>query len=318
MNENILELHELDELKATYNLMDERLDGQEIVSDEQLREAMYRKFADIRQNAKEALIWGDLIFVPILAWWVWTYSRLTLLGMIILGVYWVASLIFRFFILRRTKKEDYGSYDLKTLVEKESGYTKNVKYFGITTVIFLFVFFLQMFIGIDGKAVLIFVVLALILMTPVLIRWLIIKFKYDGKAIDPATGQPRKLGGKVTSIIGYTLFGIAGSLFVAATVMGVIETGIGWLALLKGINGLAFIMASAVLLLGVLHSRGKITVSRRLLVILSVIAIALAASVAGIATLNGIAELTKLTVSTLMTTAGFSALGLAIHKMRKE
>ncbi|MBR5747916.1 MAG: hypothetical protein IKY01_03910 [Prevotella sp.] len=316
---NVLELHELEELKAAYNLMDERLDGQEIVSDEQLREAMYRKFADIRQNAKEALIWGDLIFVPILAWWVWTYSRLTLLGMIILGVYWVASLIFRFFILRRTKKEDYGSYDLKTLVEKESGYSKNVKYFGIATAIFLLVFFLQMFIGIDGKAVLIFVVLVLILMVPVLIRWLVIKFKYDGKAIDPATGQPRKLGGKVVSIIGYTLFGIAGCLFVAATVMGVIESaGIGWLALLKGINGLTFIMATAVLLLGVLHHRGKITVSRRLLVILSVIAIALSASVAGIATLNGIAELTRLTVSTLMTTAGFSALGLAIHRMRKS
>ena len=316
---NVLELHELEELKAAYNLMDERLDGQEIVSDEQFREAMYRKFADIRQNAKEALIWGDLIFVPILAWWVWTYSRLTLLGMIILGVYWVASLIFRFFILRRTKKEDYGSYDLKTLVEKESGYSKNVKYFGIATAIFLLVFFLQMFIGIDEKAVLIFVVLVLILMVPVLIRWLVIKFKYDGKAIDPATGQPRKLGGKVVSIIGYTLFGIAGCLFVAATVMGVIESaGIGWLALLKGINGLAFIMATAVLLLGVLHHRGKITVSRRLLVILSVIAIALSASVAGIATLNGITELTQLTVSTLMTTAGFSAMGLAIHRMRKS
>ena len=317
MNENILELHELDELKATYNLMDERLDGQEIVSDEQLREAMYRKFADIRQNAKEALIWGDLIFVPVMAWWAWTYSRLTLLGIIILGVYWVASLIFRFFILRRTKKEDYGSYDLKTLVEKESGYSKNVKYFGITTAIFLIVFFMQMFIGISGKALLIFVVMALTFMVPVLIRWLIIKFKYNGQAIDPATGQPRKLGGKVTSIIGYTLFGIAGCLFVAATVMGMIETGIGWLALLKGINGLTFIIASAVLLLGVLHKRGKITVSRRLLLILTIIAIALSASVAGIVTLNGIAELTKLTVSTLMSTAGFSALGLEMHKMRK-
>ena len=62
MNENILELHELDELKAAYNLMDERLDGQEIVSDEQLREVMMRKFTDMRQNAKEALIWGNLIF----------------------------------------------------------------------------------------------------------------------------------------------------------------------------------------------------------------------------------------------------------------
>lgn len=319
MNENIFELHELDELKASYNLMDERLDGQEIVSDEQLREAMYRKFADIRQNAKEALIWGDLIFIPILAWWVWTYGRLTLTGIIILSVYWVASLIFRFVILRRTKKEDYGSYDLKTLVEKESGYSKNVKYFGIISTIVLLVFFLQMFIGISGRAMFIFIVMALILIVPVLIRWLTIKFKYNGKAIDPATGQPRKLGGKWVSIIGYTIFGLAGILFVVGTAMNVINSiGIGWLALLKGINGLTYIIASAVLLLGVLHKREKITVSRRLLVILTIIGLALSVSVAGIATLNEIAELTQFSVSTLLTTAGFSALGLAMHRMRKE
>ena len=47
---NVLELHELEELKAAYNLMDERLDGQEIVSDEQLRETMMHKFTDMRQN----------------------------------------------------------------------------------------------------------------------------------------------------------------------------------------------------------------------------------------------------------------------------
>ena len=93
MSENMNELYELEDLKVAYNLMDERLDGQEIVSDEQLREAMYRKFANIRENVKEALIWGNLIFVPVLAWWAWVNSRLTLLGIILLGVYWVASLL---------------------------------------------------------------------------------------------------------------------------------------------------------------------------------------------------------------------------------
>ena len=56
MSENMNELHELEELKTTYNLMDERLDGQEIVSNEQIRDAMYRKFTDMRQNIKENLI----------------------------------------------------------------------------------------------------------------------------------------------------------------------------------------------------------------------------------------------------------------------
>ena len=316
MSENMKELHELEELKATYILMDERLDGQEIVSDEQIRETMYRKFADIRKNVKEAIIWGNLIFVPVLAWWAWANSRLTLFGIILLGVYWVASLIFRFVILRRTKKEDYGSYDLKTLVERESQYSKNIKWGSIATLIFLTAFFLQMFIGRTRSEVFIFIILTLTLMIPVLVRWLVIKFKYNGQAIDPATGKPRRLGGKWASIIGYTLFGIAGSLFLVGTAMNVINSaGIGWLGLLKGLNGVAFIMANAVFLLGILHQRGKINISYRILVILTVIAIALAVSVAGIATLMGIAELIK--GSTLLTTVAVSAIGLSFHKMRK-
>ena len=316
MSENMNELHELEELKAAYNLMDERLEGQEIVSDEQLREVMYRKFADIRQNAKEAIIWGNLLFVPALAWCTWANGHLTLLGIILLSVYWVASLIFRFVILRRTKKEDYGSYDLKTLVERESQYSKNIKWGSIVTIILMTAFFLQMFAGRPGRGVFIFIILALTLMIPVLVRWLVIKYKYDGQAIDPATGKPRRLGGKWSAIVGYTLFGLAGSLFLVGTVMSVINSaGIGWLGLLKGLNGVAFIIASATFILGSLHLKGKINISYRLLVILAVIAIALAVLVAGIATLMDITELTQ--SSLLLTTVAVSAIGLSFHKMRK-
>jgi len=319
MNENILELHELDELKAAYNLMDERLDGQEIVSDEQLREVMMRKFNDMRQNLKEGLIWGDLLFVPVMAWWAWAYSRLTLVGIIILGVYWVASLIFRFVMLRRTKKEDYGSYDLKTLVEKEANYTKNFKWSGIGTIIFLLAFSLLMLYGRGRTEWFIFIFLALIMMIPVLIRWLVIKFKYNGKAIDPATGKPRKLGGKWSAIVGYTLFGLAACFYLVGTVMNVLDSaGLGWIALLKVLIGVSFFMAAVVLFLGILHVKGKINTSYRLLVILTVIAIALAASVAGIVTLNDITELTKLSVQSLMSTIAFSGFGQALYRMRKD
>ena len=316
MSENMNELHELEELKTTYNLMDERLESQEIVSNEQIRDAMYRKFTDMRQNIKENLIWGNLIFVPVLAWWAWANGRLTLLGIILLGVYWVASLIFRFVILRRTKKEDYGSYDLKTLVERESKYSKNIKWGSIATLIFLTAFFLQLFIGRERRSLFIFIVLALTLNIPVLVRWLVIKYKYNGEAIDPATGKPRKLGGKWSTIIGYSFFGLAGVLFLVATVMSVLNSAdIAWLGLLKGLNGLAFIMATAIFILGLLHQKGKINVSYRLLVILTVIAITLAALVAGVATLMNITELIK--SSTLLTTAAVSAIGLSLYKKRK-
>ena len=319
MSENILELHELDELKAAYNLMDERLDGQEIVSDEQLREAMMRRFTNLRQSLKQNLIWGDLLFVPVLAWWAWAYSSLSLVGIIILGVYFVASVIFRLVMLRRTKKEDYGSYDLKTLVEKEANYTKNVKWFSIGSAIFIIAFFLLMFVGRARIELYIFLILNLVILIPVLIRWLVIKYKYNGKAIDPATGNPRKLGGKWASIIGYSLFGLAACLFLVAGVMSVIDSvALGWLALLKVLIYVSFFLAVVVLFLGIVHGKGKINVSYRLLVVLTVITIALAASIAGIVTLNGITELTKVSVQTLLSTVAFSAFGQAMYKMRKS
>jgi hypothetical protein len=316
MSENINELFELEELKATYKLMDERLDNQEIVSNEQLRETMVRKFTDMRQNLKEGLVWGNLLFVPALAWWAWANSHLTVLGIILLSVYWVASLIFRFVILRRTKKDDYGGYDLKTLVEKEANYTKNVKWFSIGSAIFIIAFFLLMFAGRTRIESFIFIFLTLVILIPVLIRWLVIKYKYNGQAIDPATSKPRKLGGKWASIIGYGLFGLAACLFLVAGVMSVMESAaIGWLALLKILNGVAFIMSTAIFLLGSLHHKGKINISYRLLVILAVIAIALAVSVAGIATLMDITELTQ--SGFLLTTVAISGIGLSFYKMRK-
>jgi hypothetical protein len=162
----------------------------------------------------------------------------------------------------------------------------------------------------------IFIILALTLMVPVFVRWLVIKFKYNGQAIDPATGKPRRLGGKWSAIVGYSLFGLAGTLFLVGTVMNLIDSAdIGWLALLKILNGVAFIMSTAIFLLGSLHHKGKINISYRLLVILAVIAIALAVSVAGIATLMDITELTQ--SGFLLTTVAMSAIGLSFHKMRK-
>ena len=211
MNENILELHELDELKAAYNQMDERLEGQEIVSDENLREAMYNKFADMRRNVKESLVWLNLVLVPLFLWKDWYDNTLTLFGIIVMAVYWVASLLFRFFILRKTKKEDYGSYDLKTLTEKEARYQKNINWATIIFVLFWVVYFLQ-WIWVDATKGFIFIVFALVLLIPISVRYLIIKYKYNGEAIDPATGKPRVLTAKWFKIILFVFAGILMSL----------------------------------------------------------------------------------------------------------
>ena len=69
------------------------------------------------------------------------------------------------------------------------------------------------------------------------------------------------------------------------------------------------------MVLGTLHHRNKITVSRRLLIILAVIAITMAATVVGIGILKDIAEFTQGT--SLLMVVCLSGLGLSCHKMRK-
>lgn len=314
MSENINELFELEELKATYKLMDERLDNQEIVSNEQLRETMVRKFTDMRQNLKEGIIWGNLLFVPIFAWHLWATSRLTLLGMIMLAVYWVASLVFRFVVLRRTKKEDYGGYDLKTMVEKEASYAKHVKWGSVVMLIFWVAFLIQLFWGRDQTEWFIFGIMLMILLMSITYRKLVIKYKYNGQNIDPATGSPRVLGGKWFTIPMYILIGLAACLFLYIFVMTFINiSGLeGWL---RGINISAHLVAVTIMVLGTLHHRNKITVSRRLLIILAVIAITMAATVVGIGILKDIAEFTQST--SLLMVVCLSGLGLSCHKMRK-
>ena len=314
MSENINELFELEELKATYKLMDERLDNQEIVSNEQLCETMVRKFTDMRQNLKEGIIWGNLLFVPVFAWHLWATSRLTLLGMVMLAVYWVASLVFRFVILRRTKKEDYGGYDLKTMVEKEASYAKHVKWGSVVMLIFWVAFLIQLFWGRDQTEWFIFGIMLMILLMSITYRKLVIKYKYNGQEIDPATGSPRVLGGEWFTIPMYILIGLAACLFLYIFVMTFINiSGLeGWL---RGINISAHLVAVTIMVLGTLHHRNKITVSRRLLIILAVIAITMAATVVGIGILKDIAEFTQST--SLLMVVCLSGLGLSCHKMRK-
>ena len=313
-SKNINELFELEELKATYKLMDERLDNQEIVSNEQLRDTMMRKFTDMRQNLKEGIVWGNLLFVPVFAWHLWATSRLTLLGMIMLGVYWVASLVFRFVILKRTKKEDYGGYDLKTMVEKEASYAKHIKWGSVIMLVFWVVFLVQLFWGREQTEWFVFGIMLMTLLMSITYRKLIIKYKYHGQNIDPATGQPRVLGGKWFTIPAYIFFGFACCLFLYIFVMTIVN-GSGLMGWLRSINIVAHIFASTVMVLGILHQRNKIKVSRRLMIILAVIAILLAASCMGVGILKDIAEFTQGT--SLLMVVCLSGLGLSCQKMRK-
>lgn len=279
MSTNMNEFHEMEEMKTAYHLFDESLDGQVIVSDEQLREAMYSKFVDIRRNAIEGIVWLNLILVPVFMWKEWSDHSLTLFGIIVMSVYWVASLLFRFFILRKTRKEDYGTYDLKTLTEKEARYQKNIKW---GTIIFIMFWVLYCSQWVMGKRGIIFLVLMLVLLIPVCTRYLIIKFKYNGEVIDPVTGKPRVLEVKWLKYIFLAFSG----LMVCAVLFGFIYNLIevkGLYDVLKTMNILPMIFSLVAFILALLHLKKRITVSRKLMMTLITIPIIMSVAIIAVA-----------------------------------
>ena len=314
MNENSLELHELDELKAAYNQMDERLEGQEIVSDENLREAMYNKFADIRRNIKESLVWLNLVLVPLFLWKDWYENSLTLFGIIVMAVYWVASLLFRFFILRKTKKEDYGTYDLKTLTEKEARYQKNINWATIIFVLFWVTYFLQ-YVWVDVKKGIAFYAMILVILIPVVVRYLIIKYKYNGEAIDPATGKDRVLMAKWFKIILFTFAGILMSLALFGFFYN-LTVGKSLCDLLSTLNLLPLFITFVALALAILHIKKKMTLPSKLLYTLIIIALFISVAIIGIAYFMNFSTLCN--PGFLFSVALSSYMALTFHRMRKS
>ena len=313
MSENVLDLHELDELKAAYNQMDERLDGQEIVSDENLREAMYNKFVNIRRDVKESLVWLNLILVPLFLLKDWYDNSLTLFGIIVMAVYWVASLLFRFFILRRTQKEDYGTYDLKTLTEKEARYQKNIKWSTIIFLLFWVAYFVQ-WLWASGRNVFVFLVMVLIILIPITVRYLIIKYKYNGEAIDPATGKPRVLGAKWFKML---CFGLAGIMICLALFGFVYNLTVGKSLhdVLGTMNLLPLFITLAALFLAVLHVKKKMTVSSKLMYTLIAIAFIMSVAIIAVAYFMNFSDLCN--PGFLFTVALSSYLAHTFYKMRK-
>ena len=314
MSENVLDLHELDELKAAYNQMDERLDGQEIVSDENLREAMYNKFVNIRRDVKESLVWLNLILVPLFLLKDWYDNSLTLFGIIVMAVYWVASLLFRFFILRRTQKEDYGTYDLKTLTEKEARYQKNIKWSTIIFLLFWVAYFVQ-WLWASGRNVFVFLVMVLIILIPITVRYLIIKYKYNGEAIDPATGKDRVLMAKWFKIILFTFAGILMSLALFGFFYN-LTVGKSLRDLLSTLNLLPLFITFVALALAILHIKKKMTVPSKLLYTLIIIALFISVAIIGIAYFMNFSTLCN--PGFLFSVALSSYMALTFHRMRKS
>ena len=229
MSENIYELHELDELKATYNLMDERLDGQEIVSDEQLQAVMSRRMNFIRKDAKQLIVMINLVLLPLIAFVEYYNGRLNRLGGIVLSVDWIITLLFGLYLMRLARTDKFSILDVKTLHEKNSLYQKLTKWFVPIIVLFIPVYFCMNYVeeGRWGVALVFFCLLTIPLMIGYFVgssyRRNIIKKEHNGIDMDPVTGGPVKIAKKHKGI-----FILLMVLFSIATILGNIPVFVGF------------------------------------------------------------------------------------------
>ena len=314
MTQNNNELLELEQLKATYNKIDERLDGQEIVSDEQLRETMCGKFTDMRRSLKEGLIWSNLVLIPLFVWHWHTTGELNMLSLILLCVYWMASLLFKIFILKKTGKEDFGSYDLKTLTDKETHYNKNMTRATMVMVVFWFVYTVQWCLGKGKGGAAFLLAMILLVIISLFLRKVIIRTKFNGQTINPETGKPRILEVKWLKYIFIGLLGFCLICLLIGSVMPIIQNN-DLAAYVNFFNYLPIIISAVAFILAILHFKKKITVSSKLIYTLVAISIILCVGMVALAKLTTIG----ITYSTgnILSTVCTAGLAHSFFKMRK-
>ena len=140
MKQNMDDLKELEELKTAYDLLDQRLDGQEIVSDEQLRAVMERRLTGVRRYTKTFILTLNIVAIPLMAVFMYLEDRLDKEKIIGLVFMWVASLLFGILFLRKTGRENYAYSDLTTVCRQDAKYQKLLKIYNYTACIYWIAF----------------------------------------------------------------------------------------------------------------------------------------------------------------------------------
>ena len=124
MTDNTFNLDELNELKQAYQLIDEKLDGKEIVTPDQIRTVTIKNISFFKTVFKRDVTWSTLAFVPITILYLVINNLYTVKSLSILCIYYAIELTLRFLLVRRMKRADLSTLDVKTLLEEERKYMK--------------------------------------------------------------------------------------------------------------------------------------------------------------------------------------------------
>ncbi len=124
MTDNTFNLSELNELKQAYQLIDEKLDGKEIVTPDQIRTVTMNNIGFLNRSFKRDISWSYLAFIPVLAIWFAINCELTATGWWVFGIYSIVEIVLRFLLIRMMNRVDHSALDLNTLLHREKTYMK--------------------------------------------------------------------------------------------------------------------------------------------------------------------------------------------------
>ena len=140
MNNENIKLDELEELRDTFQLMDEKLESQEIVTPEQIRAATMEKVGMLETGVKTTLIWGYLIGFPLLTLFFHLSRGLSNAALWTAGIFGFISIVINAFILRKVTRKDFVQLDLNTLMTRERRYRRTFLISAAATLLFWIVY----------------------------------------------------------------------------------------------------------------------------------------------------------------------------------
>lgn len=161
MTDNTFNLDELNELKQAYQLIDEKLDGKEIVTPDQIRTVTLKNINIFTRLFKFSTTWSLYALTPILILTFAFSPKITATGIWILCIYLAIDILLHILLIRKMNSVDHSELDLRTLLSNELFYNKSA--FALSCVGFAFwIVFNYFFLGIGASiAMLVFFLFAI-------------------------------------------------------------------------------------------------------------------------------------------------------------
>ena len=202
MKEEMINLSELEQLKESYQIMNEKLESQEIITPDQIRAATEQKVEYLETELKTILIWGVIVAFPLLILFFHISYGLSTCALIISGSYCLVNAVVSAFMLRRIRRKDMAALDLSTLMTRERRYRKTFLIMLVLSEVFWVAF---SFIFMTNSLGIILLVILILMTVPRYYHSFVKAYKegLQGKIEE----QPSLLG-RIGKIVGFTVLGI--------------------------------------------------------------------------------------------------------------